>query len=113
MSGELPDGMPLSPSAATGRTAMHGAGESAGWAHLAEPWPDPEALGEVPGLAVSWPSSSPFAPEHIGAGPEADPATPALGRLYMPRGRHKPRSVPAIVMMHGSGGVLPARELTY
>jgi dienelactone hydrolase len=82
------------------------------WSSLAQPWPEGGALGQ-PGVAVSWPSSSPFAPEHIGAGPEHDPPTPALGRLYVPAGEHAPRSVPAVVLLHGSGGVLPTRELTY
>src|SRR5207248_6258209 len=28
-------------------------------------------------------------------------------------GGHPPRSVPAVVLLHGSGGILPSRELTY
>ena len=83
------------------------------WLHLTKPWPGPGVLGGVPGVAVSWPSSSPFTPEHIGAGPQDDPPTPALGRLYLPPGTHRSRSVPAVILLHGSGGVLPARELTY
>ena len=93
------------------------------WSHLAGPWPDPASLGDIPGVAVTWPSSSPFAPEHIGAGPEDDPPTAAHGRLYLPpvglqptdsiRGQHAARSVPAVVLLHGSGGILPTRELTY
>jgi dienelactone hydrolase len=83
------------------------------WSHLAGPWPDPAALGDVPGVAVSWPSTSPFAPEHIGAGPENDPPTAAHGRLYLPPGQHPLRSVPAVVLLHGSGGILASRELTY
>ena len=31
----------------------------------------------------------------------------------MPPGNHAPRSVPAVVLLHGSGGVLSMRELTY
>ena len=79
------------------------------WSRLGEPWPDPASLADLPGVAVSWPSSSPFAPEDIGAAP----ATTALGRLYLPPGPHAPRSVPAVVLLHGSGGILPMRELTY
>ena len=79
------------------------------WSRLGEPWPDSASLGDIPGVAVSWPSSSPFAPEDIGAAP----ATTALGRLYLPPGPHAPRSVPAVVLLHGSGGILPMRELTY
>ncbi len=79
------------------------------WSRLGEPWPDPASLAEIPGVAVTWPSSSPFAPEDIGAAP----STTALGRLYLPPGPHAPRSVPAVVLLHGSGGILPMRELTY
>ena len=83
------------------------------WSRLTEPWPEGGSFREVQGIAVSWPSSSPFTPEHIGAGPEDNPPTQALGRLYLPPGNHAPRSVPAVVLLHGSGGVLPMRELTY
>ena len=65
-----------------------------------------------PGVEVSWASHSPFTPADIGAGAEEDPPTAALGRLYLPPGTHPPRSVPAVMLLHGSGGVLP-RELTY
>lgn len=83
------------------------------WTRLGGPWPDPATLVDIPGVDVSWPSSSPFAPEDIGRGPRDDPATTARGRLYLPPGAHAPHSVPAVVLLHGSGGVLPSRELTY
>jgi len=86
---------------------------SMNWSRLTEPWPDPATLGDIPGVAVSWASSSPFTPADIGAGPEDDPPTTAIGRLYLPPGPHPPRSVPAVVLLHGSGGILPSRELTY
>jgi dienelactone hydrolase len=80
---------------------------------LIQPWPDERRLGDIAGSAAIWPSSSPFAPEHIGGEPEDDPPTPALGRLYLPPGTHAARSLPAVILLHGSGGVLAARELTY
>src|SRR5437870_11293347 len=79
------------------------------WSRLGEPWPDPASLADIPGIAVTWPSTSPFAPEDIGAAP----STTALGRLSLPPGVHPPRSVPAVVLLHGSGGILGSRELTY
>lgn len=85
---------------------------AADWSRLTQPWPDPSSLGDIPGIAVSWPSSSPFSPEDIGRGAD-DPPTAAQGRLYLPPGPHPPHSVPAVVLLHGSGGVLPTRELTY
>src|SRR4051794_8938140 len=54
------------------------------WSRLTEAWPDNSVLREAPGIAVSWPSSSPFAPEHIGADPEENPPTAASGRLFLP-----------------------------
>jgi len=83
------------------------------WTRLSEPWPDATTLSDMPGIDVSWPSSSPFAPEDIGRGRREDPPTTARGRLYLPPGAHAPGSVPAVVLLHGSGGVLPTRELTY
>jgi dienelactone hydrolase len=83
------------------------------WTRLAGPWPDPATLADIPGVAVSWPSSSPFALDDIDGGPEDNPPTAAHGRLYLPPGTHAPRSVPAVVLLHGSAGVLASRELTY
>jgi dienelactone hydrolase len=86
---------------------------AANWSRLTEPWPEPATLGDIPGIAVSWPSTSPFAPEHVGADPDENPATAAHGRLYLPPGNHAPRSLPAVILLHGSGGILSSRELTY
>src|SRR5438067_9113852 len=83
------------------------------WTRLSEPWPDPASLDDIQGVPVSWPSSSPFAIEDIGGDPDAAPPTAALGRFYLPPGPHAARSVPAVVLLHGSGGVLASRELTY
>lgn len=86
---------------------------STNWSRLTQSWPDPANLADIPGVAVSWPSHSPFAPDDIGRGEEDDPATAAMGRLYLPPGRQPPRSVPAVMLLNGSGGILPSRELTY
>src|ERR1700726_929412 len=86
---------------------------SVNWSRLAEPWPDPASLADIPGVPVSWPRPSPFAPEDIGGGPDDSPPTTALGRLYLPPGPQAARSVPAVILLHGSGGILASRELTY
>jgi dienelactone hydrolase len=83
------------------------------WTRLTEPWPDPANLADIPGVPVSWLSSSPFVIEDMGGDPDDAPPTTALGRLYLPPGPHPARSVPAVVLLHGSGGVLASRELTY
>src|SRR5204863_1685436 len=59
------------------------------------------------------PRRSPLAIEDIGGDPDDAPPTTALGRFYLPPGPHAARSVPAVVLLHGSGGVLASRELTY
>jgi len=82
------------------------------WSRLAEPWPDPAMLVDIPGVPVSWASTSPFALDDIGD-PDEAPPTMALGRLYLPPGPHPTRSIPAVVLLHGSGGILASRELTY
>ena len=78
---------------------------------MRDPWPSPDETNGVQASDVSFPSSSPFTPVSIGKG---EPAT-AIGRLFLPAGSEglPPRSAPAVVMLHGSGGVLSARELTY
>src|SRR5437762_12478287 len=83
------------------------------WTRLSGPWSDPGSLADIQGVPVSWPSSSPFAIEDIGGDLDDAPATTALGRFYLPPGPHAARSVPAVVLLHGSGGVLASRVLTY
>ena len=89
-------------------------GDAMAWS-LRDPWPSPADGAGVSAQEVFFPSSSPFTPAQ--AGPSAAPAT-ALGYLYLPRPPARgappaPRSVPAAVLLHGAGGVLPAREHTY
>ena len=88
-------------------------GDAVAWT-LRDPWPQPAELAGISAQEVSFPSSSPFTPAQ--AGPSAEPTT-ALGHLYLPRpaarGAPAPRSVPAVVLLHGAGGVLPAREHLY
>lgn len=87
--------------------------DAAAWT-LRDPWPGPSEQAGVTAAEVTFPSSSPFTPAE--AGPSIPPTT-ALGTLYLPRpparGAHAPRSVPAVVLLHGAGGVLPAREHAY
>jgi dienelactone hydrolase len=80
-------------------------GSAQAW-QLAEPWPAGEDIAGVP---VSFPSSSPFI---LRDSPNAPPTT-AVGTLYLPPRTGGPRSTPAVVMLHGAGGVLYAREHRY
>lgn len=75
------------------------------------PWPEPEA-GPA-GEAVTFDSHSPFVLAHVGTGPDDDPPHVAQGTLFLPPGASAEAPVPAVVMLHGAGGVLEPRELTY
>lgn len=76
---------------------------------IRDPWPTPAETAAIQPIDVTFPSTSPFSPAELG---NAEPTT-AQGRLFLPPGDAAPRSVPAVIMLHGSGGVLWARELTY
>ncbi|MFO1058573.1 MAG: dienelactone hydrolase family protein [Dongiaceae bacterium] len=92
-------------------TGSAGTGSAGAASRLASPaaWPAPDSVAGVAGTPVQFPSSSPFAlTDAAGAEP-----TTAIGRLFLPPGRHPQRSVPAVIMLHGSAGVLASRELTY
>jgi dienelactone hydrolase len=73
---------------------------------LPEIWPEP---GAAPGTPVRFPSLSPFTPAQAA---DARPTT-GVGTLFMPEPARDRRPVPAVVLLHGSGGVLAARELAY
>ncbi len=79
---------------------------------LARPWPNDSAIEKIEGQEITFPSASPFSPAEFADLAEAPKAT-ARATLFMPPGRHKARSLPAVIMLHGSGGVLWAREMTY
>src|SRR5882672_1979370 len=74
-------------------------------------WPDPATLPQVVQEDVTIASSSPYLLTDVDS--ERAPATTVHGTLFLPPGPHAPHSLPAVVMLHGSSGVLAARELTY
>jgi len=78
---------------------------------LTGPWPDAASISQVTQQAITFASTSPFLLNDAGA--KSVDQTTAFGTLYLPPGQHAPRTVPAVVMLHGSAGVLAARELTY
>jgi dienelactone hydrolase len=75
-------------------------------------WPDVDAMRGLQGEDVTFPSRSPFTLADA-ADPERSPETAAVATFFRAAGPAAPRSVPAVVMLHGSGGVLSAREMTY
>jgi dienelactone hydrolase len=79
---------------------------------LADPWPEPKVT-EGSGEDVTFMSSTPFVLEDVGRGPKLDPRRPVKATLYMPEDASPARKVPAVILLHGSAGVLSARELSY
>lgn len=73
-------------------------------------WPGPDQTAAIVGERVTFPSRSPFVP----ADAATAPTTAAIGTLYRPPTDATPgRRMPAVVLLHGAGGILPAREHTY
>lgn len=60
---------------------------------------------------ITFPTRSPFTLADMARG-EA-PETEAHGHLYSPRSVARAKSLPAVVVMPGLGGIIPARELRY
>lgn len=78
---------------------------------LIRPWPSGSALNGS-GQSVAFPSESPFGLSR-GEDGAAPPAATAQGTLFLPPGASRDNPVPAVVLLHGSAGVLPAREMNY
>ena len=78
---------------------------------LTADWPDPAGLSQIVQEDVTLASSSPYLLTDVDR--KRAPATTVHGTLFLPPGPHAPHSLPAVVMLHGSSGVLAARELTY
>ena len=70
--------------------------------HIVDPWPDPETVRNVRQESVSFQSSDPFAPNAIGRAP----ARTVSGLLFLPAGAKPTQEVPAVVMLHGSAGMI-------
>ncbi len=77
---------------------------------LANPWPNGSELAEFEPEPVRFPSKSPFALNDI---EDDDEVTEAVGYLFMPTPDPTGVPAPAVVMLHGAGGVMQPRELTY
>ncbi len=73
------------------------------------PWPSPAAGADVLERNVRIESASPFTPDDIGDAP----AEWAVGRYVRPADPPAARKLPAVVLLHGAGGVIAAREIAY
>lgn len=72
-------------------------------------WPGAAEASGIEGAPITFPSSSPFVLDDIGRAA----AHQAMGRLFMPGSAAPEAPVPAVVILHGAGGVRTAREITY
>jgi dienelactone hydrolase len=70
--------------------------------HIVDPWPDPEAVQGVHEEEITFSSSDPFAPRNIGRAP----LRTVRGLLYMPATARPDHTTPAVVMLHGSAGLI-------
>ena len=72
---------------------------------IADPWSDPDAVQGVREEAVTFQSSDPFVPRDIGR------ASKRLvrGLLFLPKTTVPDRTTPAVVMLHGSAGMIDDR----
>lgn len=69
---------------------------------IVNPWPDPATMHNVREERVTFQSSDPFAPDDIGSAP----ARSVSGLLFLPAGARPKRGIPAVVMLHGSAGMI-------
>lgn len=76
---------------------------------IPDPWPEVE--GWPQGETVSFPSRSPFSLAEIAG--ETAPEWTAQGHFFLPDGASASHPVPAVVLLHGAGGVLSSREMHY
>jgi dienelactone hydrolase len=79
----------------------------------AAPLPPRDDASPAAAEFVSYPSRSPFALVFAGGDGEEGAPTEARATWFAPRGLRSGERAPAVVMLHGSGGVLSARELAY
>lgn len=80
---------------------------------LGQDWPQMASVIAITGKTIEFPSHSPFTLTDAGNGPETNPLTQARGTLFLPPGASAADPVPAVVLLHGAGGVVGAREPTY
>lgn len=77
-------------------------------------WPEAEAARPDEAQTLRLPSSSPFSLVDVGReDPLRNPSARAIAHVYVPEGASAEDPVPAVVLIHGSGGILSSREPAY
>ena len=72
---------------------------------IADPWPDPDAVQGVRAEAITFQSSDPFVPRDIGQASKRM----VRGLLFLPKAAAPDHATPAVVMLHGSAGMIDDR----
>lgn len=72
---------------------------------IADSWPDPDAVQGVREEAITFQSSDPFVPRDIGQAPKRM----VRGLLFLPKSTARDHATPAVVMLHGSAGMIDDR----
>lgn len=70
--------------------------------HIIDPWPDADTVNGVQQSTVSFESSDPFVPADVGRAPKRT----VRGLLFMPAHARPDHTIPAVVMLHGSAGLI-------
>jgi dienelactone hydrolase len=73
--------------------------------HLTDPWPDAQSVRGVREERVTFQSSDPFVPRDIGHAP----GRAVSGLLFLPPHAEPDHATPAVVMLHGSAGMIADR----
>jgi dienelactone hydrolase len=73
--------------------------------HMTDPWPNPTTVHNIREERVTFQSSDPFAPGDIGHAA----ARSVSGLLFLPPVARPLHEIPAVVMLHGSAGLIDDR----
>ena len=77
-------------------------------------YPEPaRVLNETQDGDIYFTSSTPFDFDIVLNDPSAGIATTGLGTIFLPEQANAENPVPAMVLLHGSGGISPGREMEY
>jgi dienelactone hydrolase len=72
---------------------------------IVDPWPDPATVQNVREETVDFSSSDPFVPRDIGRASKRN----VSGLLFLPKSATPVHPVPAVIMLHGSAGLIDDR----
>lgn len=72
---------------------------------ITDPWPAAEAVAGIAPRTITFHSSDPFGPRDIGHAPSRE----VRGLLFLPPGARPDHATPAVVMLHGSAGMIADR----